>query len=280
VLQLQFKLSLIFVSCPFFLPKNKMKNTNRRRLPLSRKTKTPQSTDAVVPPPMSPTSRRILKAQQRLAQDAAFDELMLLRGLNGGKKTHGDIKKIVEKYQERGHYVERSHLEYRMELRAKGLSMVSIVPPPTDTVTLSETVVSELSESTVASISTSDDLLESVVVANEVVNYAVNEVSLNDTTDNEIDEQRKGGRKKGMTNKHKQNLLIAYKTALTEASSICSSVKKDHQTRNKKLPHGTFKNIINKTEEKFGLEAGAINFQTIKSRVLSNNLTGVCYQKV
>jgi hypothetical protein len=223
---------------------------------------------------MSPTSRRILKAQQRLAQDAAFDELLLIRGLNGGKKTHGDIKKIVEKYKERGHFVERSHLEYRMELRAKGLSMVSIAPPPTDTVTLSETVVSDLSESTCASISNSDVLQESVG------NYTVNLVSLNDTTDNEIDEQRKGGRKKGMTNQRKQNLVIAYKTALTEASSICSSVKKDHQSRNIKLPHGTFKNIIHKTEEKFGLEAGAINFQTIKSRVLSNNLTGICYQKV
>jgi hypothetical protein len=237
--------------------------------------KTPQSTDAVVPP-MSPTSRRILKAQQQLAQDAAFDELLLIRASNGGKKTHGDIKKIVDKYKERGHFVERCHLEYRMELRAKGLSLSYTQPLLSDIATVGETIISDLSTS-VTSIETPVDGINNVTTV-AVVTFEEEEVENN--LNGETYEKRKGGRKKGMTNKRKKNLLAALQKALTEASSLCSSVKKESNSRNVKLPNGTFQKIINTTEEKFGLEKGCINFETVKSRVFSNNLTGVCHQKV
>jgi hypothetical protein len=63
----------------------------RRRLPLSRVVKTLQSTK-VITVSMSPSSRKIHKAQQRLAQDAAFGELLLLRQANGGKKNTAILK--------------------------------------------------------------------------------------------------------------------------------------------------------------------------------------------
>ena len=76
---------------------------------------------------MSPNSQRIKKAQQRLAQDAAFNELMMMHAANCGKKRYGDIKSIVEKYQKRGHQVERCHLEYRLELKMKGRVMKNLI---------------------------------------------------------------------------------------------------------------------------------------------------------
>jgi hypothetical protein len=37
--------------------------------------------------------------------------------------------------------------------------------------------------------------------------------------------------------------------------------------------------IIKETEEKYGLDEQSIKFDTIKSRLFANNLTGICHQK-
>jgi hypothetical protein len=76
-----------------------------------------QSTAA---PVLSPKFRSIKKAQESVAQEAALDELILMKSSNGGKKKYGDIITIVTKYKERGFNVERHHIEYRLELRNKG----------------------------------------------------------------------------------------------------------------------------------------------------------------
>jgi hypothetical protein len=80
-----------------------MKVSVRRRLPFTRLAKQKRQSNVIVATPMSPTSKQILKAQQHLAQDHAFRELLLLRQANGEKKVHGDIKAILEKYNARGH---------------------------------------------------------------------------------------------------------------------------------------------------------------------------------
>jgi hypothetical protein len=37
---------------------------------------------------------------------------MVLRAANGGKKRHGDMQDIDDKYKSPGHIIERSHPEY------------------------------------------------------------------------------------------------------------------------------------------------------------------------
>ena len=64
----------------------------------------------------SPTTKKYMKLQNRVMQDIAFEELMILRGNNNRSPIFGDIKKFVEKFQGRGYAVKRHHLEYRMKL--------------------------------------------------------------------------------------------------------------------------------------------------------------------
>jgi hypothetical protein len=235
----------------------------QRRLPLTRSAKAkPQSTNAVSIS-MSPISRRIHKAQQRLAQDAAFGELLLLRQSNGGKKKHGDIQMIVDKYKSRGHHVERSHIEYRMELRLKGTIMRGVNEAPTviNVPITDETVVSDLSERSESPVNNKNETCNNTLIC-------------------ESDVQRKGGRKKGTTINDKITRKNSVAKALTEAASLCSQAKALAKLDNKKLYPGTFKNLIKDTENKYGLEPTTIKFQTIKSRVLSKNLTGLCHQKI
>jgi hypothetical protein len=177
-----------------------MKTNNRRQLPTRRSKKKPQSTN--VAPPLSPNSRRIKKAQQRLAQDAAFKELLGLISANGGKKKYGDLQMIVAKYQDRGHFVERCHLEYCWDLYVKGQTMRgSILSPPIDAVlTTNETVVSDLSRS-----------IDKSTKSNESSDTDTVAVISNDS---ELSYKRKGGRTKGTTIVAKNKKIVHSKKRL------------------------------------------------------------------
>jgi hypothetical protein len=121
--------------------------------------------------------------------------------------------------------------------------MLSVALPPTDTIPVSETVVSGLSQTSWDSNSTSTEIVLGPV---EVVH---NKVSVFKITEGENSEQQKGGRKNRMTNKQKQNMQIAYKTALTKASCICSFVKKKCKVGMLIFLMGLLK-IINETKQK------------------------------
>lgn len=116
-------------------------NTRRTRV-------TPGVTEVVQEPTpkapqlvLSPTSKKILeinkKSQKiinRSIQEAAFKELLKVRGANGGNKVHGDIATIVKKYQNRGCLcVTRHDFDYRLKLMKEGKlvlgSTTNNVPP-------------------------------------------------------------------------------------------------------------------------------------------------------
>jgi hypothetical protein len=65
-----------------------------RRLPLRRVAKKSLQSTRQAVLPLSPTSKKIKKAQESLAQDAAFNKLLAIRSANGGKKVRGDSKKL------------------------------------------------------------------------------------------------------------------------------------------------------------------------------------------
>jgi hypothetical protein len=77
---------------------------------------------------MSPNSKKIKQSQDLFAQDAAFNELMLLKGANGGTNSHGDIKLIANINKEREQNIERHQLEYQMELQSKRQKLDNILP--------------------------------------------------------------------------------------------------------------------------------------------------------
>jgi hypothetical protein len=148
-----------------------------------------------------------------------------------------------------------------MELRAKGISMrgVSEAPSFINIELNDDFVVSDLS-------GTSNDTDINEIFNNEAIC--------------ENQSLRKEGRTKGTTLVEKPQKVISVQNALAEATSLCSHAKAESKRKNKKVRNGTFKHLISRTEIKYGFDPSTINFQTIKSRVTSNNLTGVCYQKV
>jgi hypothetical protein len=102
------------------------------------------------PCPCSPKSRKIKKYQDKVAQQADFEELLLVCSANGSqKKKYGYLQSIVCKYQKRGFNVERHHLEYRLELRAAGITRHNnVILPVMNVDDNNETVVSDLTEVT------------------------------------------------------------------------------------------------------------------------------------
>jgi hypothetical protein len=244
-----------------------------RKLPLTRSAR--QNLRAIVVAPiLSPNSKKIKKAQESVAQEAAFDELLLLRSANGGRKLYGDIKRIVKKYKERGFNVERHHIEYRMELRKQGKSIGNNKPhlPVANINPNNGTVVSDLTETDITETdNTESDMVEIIPATQRVVEI---EVSVETTL------KRKGGRKKGSTNKSKQLNIRRIEDALTEASSLCLTRRNIAKQQNKRLPPGSYINIVKETENKYGLNNGTINVHTVKSRVQANNPTAICPQKI
>jgi hypothetical protein len=61
---------------------------------------------------------------------------------------------------------------------------------------------------------------------------------------------------------------------------LWNNAKSSAKLLNKAVAHGTFMKIFKQTEEKYMLETGTIKFETIRSRILSQNLTAYCPQKV
>jgi hypothetical protein len=80
---------------------------SQRHLPITRASGRITLQPTVAYCPISPTSKRIKKDQDKVAQDAAFTELLTIRSANGGKKKYGDLQMIVTKYKNRGFNVER-----------------------------------------------------------------------------------------------------------------------------------------------------------------------------
>jgi hypothetical protein len=99
---------------------------------------------------------------------------------------------IIDKYQAQGHNVERSHIEYRMELRTKGSSMKGalVAPRVIDVGLTDDTVISDLS-GTITSDSNCNNQID------------------NDKNEDlcEPQEVRKGGRTKGTTIKELKKKL-------------------------------------------------------------------------
>jgi hypothetical protein len=231
-----------------------MKLSNRH-LPITRAAGKQKLQSTVVPCVSSPKSRKIKKDQDRVAQDAAFKELLLVRSSNGGQKKYGDIKAIVSKYQNRGFNVKRHHLEYRLELRVLGKKCHEKINLPTINVdNNNETVVSDLTDTSIVA-----------EIVEEENNTEVGELT-----------SRKGGRSKG-SNKDKAIQKKSIDEALTKASELCLLAKKQSTS---KLPNGTFAGIIKETEQQYGLEDGTINFETVRSRVLAKNPSAISHQKM
>jgi hypothetical protein len=219
----------------------------RRQLPRKR-SHTLQSTVHV----LSPKSKRIRKAQESVAQDAAFEELISMRTANGGRNLYGDFQSIVTKYKERGFNVQRHHIEYRLKLRKQG-KVMNVGKNCLPVININDgTVVSDLTDP----------------------------IDIEDNNICEIVEKRKGGRTKGSTNEFKKLNTKKMDDALTEASTLCLNSRRAAKLDGKKLVVGTFRTLINETELKFGLNEGTINYDTVKSRVFANNPTGISHQSV
>jgi hypothetical protein len=69
---------------------------------------------------LSPHSKMVKRVQDRSLQLLAFKDLMTVRAASGGETVHGDIQMIVDKYQSKGHNVERWHLEHQISLDKVG----------------------------------------------------------------------------------------------------------------------------------------------------------------
>jgi hypothetical protein len=247
-----------------------MTSNNRRRLPLTWSKKL-QSTKNIVCPELLKLKQKQDKVAQHMAQDAAFSELLKLRAANGGKSNYGDMKGIIDRYKENGFLITRSQLEYRVNLRKKGISVVYDPVPPMISITENNNnneTVSNLTKSTENSNTT--ELTRS--------SNSNNDVSTSIGTGDKV--VRKGGRSKGSTNKSKTEKTNNQKKAVSEAATLCIEARKIAKENQKRLTNGTFNNIIKDTEEKYSLDVGSLCFETIKSRVQANNASGQQPQKI
>jgi hypothetical protein len=268
-----FDCELIFL--PYCCRKMSTSNTHcNRRLPFTRGSSRRQSATPVAPEPtpvVCPELKKIKKAQERVAQKAAFDELLVLRSANGGKNRHGDMQNIVNKYSGMGFLVNRSHIEYLFELQRKAAAAAAAgESAPTEEVTTNlasgETAVSDLTKNT-------DDTNN--LLSTSTTNSSNDEDAVPESAS---EAKRKGGRPTGSTISEIRNKEKLLSDALTKAATLCIDARNAAKIANKILTDGTFKKLIKETEEEYNLDADSINYNTIRSRVQSNNASGARHQ--
>jgi hypothetical protein len=211
-----------------------------------------------------------------MAQDTAFVELLKLCASNGGKNRYGDIKPIIDCFQENGFTITRSQLEYQLFLWKQEISIALNPFPPTiniDDGNNNETVINLTTDTRT---NTNDNSL--LTKHNSSPHCHLDD---DHTTENNSSETntREVGRTIKSTNKQK-HCSTNLKIAITEASLFFIEAKAKAKTNKHKLSNGSFQKIIDNTKNKYELVAGSIKFETVKSRAHSNNGTGVSDQKI
>jgi hypothetical protein len=98
-----------------------------QRLPLARalKRQQPETLASEPTPVVCQELRRSQKDQDQVAQNVAFQELMVLQYANGGKIWCRDIQTIVNKYSSMGLFVTRNNLDYLFDTQKNGAIAVS-----------------------------------------------------------------------------------------------------------------------------------------------------------
>jgi hypothetical protein len=242
-----------------------------RRLPLARTSK--RHAPQVTPPTaICPELLKIRKEQEKVAQDAAFQKLMVLKAANGGKNRHGDIQNIVNKYTEMGFFVTRNHLEYRLELHKKGTVMKAPPKQPAPEPPTTEVTTNQNSGETLLS-----DLTPNTHSTNNLLSESSEDDC--DVPESATETKRKGGRTKGSTISELRKKDETLKQALTAAATLCIDARAAAKVANTILTNGTFRKLIKDTEALYNLDGNTINYNTIKSRVRSNNPSGASAQR-
>ena len=104
--------------------------------------------------------------------------------------------------------------------------------------------------------------------------------STSTSTISSLDEMRSNaGRPKGTTNQAKLEATIRTNTAITKAAMKYADERSRAKSKGTNVGKGFLKNLLQETEEEFGLVAGTLIFSTIKARVERNNLTGFAPQR-
>jgi hypothetical protein len=220
-----------------------------------------------------PLVKQLQKAQDRVVQKKAFNEVLLRRNLNNGKLKFGEIEKVVKEYNTMGFSsVTQRNLRYRLSLLDNfgTASMVTELYPPTEQIILPENAAKE---SGVTDVSPLTD--EETEVAETLADlFVTNE---NENENNQTVSTR--GQRKGSTNKAKEDHLRAIREATTKVAIAYNEAREKAIADGCNVAAGTLDNMIDSAIEEHGLPNGCIKKAAIISRLKRNNLQGVAHQK-
>jgi hypothetical protein len=207
--------------------------------------------------PMSPSSKKAKKESKSTLQQKAFLELKILQAANGGKRVHGSMTAIVNKYKKLNYTdVTYRNLRYRLTLEKSGKTPLFDKP------------VTQVSENSSVNLSS--------ITFDPSHNLAPVDVSIcaADTATEPLAVviPNVGGRPKGTTKKAMRESRLAFKVALTEVTKEYHALKMKQSQMNKIVRKGTFHVISKKVEEKYKIESGLIKFKTVMNRIDINNL--------
>jgi hypothetical protein len=168
-----------------------------------------------------------------MALGAAFLELLNLCASNGGKKRYGDIKQIMDGFQEKGFTITMPQLEYIILLRKQGVSITLNPVPPRISIEAGNNNETVSNLATDTSTNTNDSFLLTINISASNLD---DDLTIEDN--NSDTNTRKGGRTIGSINKLKIQCSTNLKIAITEASLHCIEEKSKAKTNNNKLTKG------------------------------------------
>lgn len=185
--------------------------------------------------------------------------LLKLRAANNGKARRGDIKKVIKEFHEDGHYfITKGTMNYSI-LKDRQKAKKNLPR----TVALNDgTEVSPLSDTPV------DHVLRNAALASSIPLSVQPE-----------DELKQSGRKKGSTVAAKEERISIFENAKNEAALLCLDETLLARDAKRNIPTNRVTEIINATEEKYGLDKGTIKVETIRSRIKRNNITAFKHQE-
>ena len=180
---------------------------------------------------------------------------MTLVAANGGGSTqYGAIQKVLAKYKKFGFdFVTRRNLDYRMMLHLSGKDLIDERPCP-NKITTGVTAVSSLT-------SNSNDRTTTSTSENRLENEC--------ETTNTLKKQKK----------EKKNLQDEICTATTNAANKYAIAKDIAKRAGKRVEKGLLSSIIKASENDAGLSSGLVVFETVRSRLKNQNISGVAPQR-
>jgi hypothetical protein len=215
-------------------------------------------------------TKRIRRAEEigrrKGVKDEAFRELLKVRATNGGRSKWGDISMIVTKYCKAGYkFVTRGYLNYKVSCYNSKKHCRHLINIPNN-VSLDRGGES----SGISSITVGPSLYSGTTHDPETSEEQV----LGMVIDAPVTPGNVGGRRKGITSKSKKDDRKRLLIAREKAACLCAAEKERAKLNGEDVSVARLKDIIYTVQLEENLPRNSIPYETIRSRIKRNNLSG------